>query len=507
MSQNSFMLLSETKGPLIKLDDNDNYSQINESALQQRLANRTFFKSTPSLAPSIQSSIYLYKNTNANYINYEFKPIRQKPKSNPNLSATLVSRELFTPDSLESLSSTCSLSESDDNSTSNNNNNNKNNIINRDKESLCEEDEQVNSKTDSGLSISPQLTHSSTNSEDKHFDLDIDFETDEEICQLTERNESSIILEKLEKINRLQEKINDINQKIKSIDMNSNSNYYSIDHVNKTNNNINNIDQNDKDNEWNDTDENEQKVFDEKFRNRNNQTRMGVRAKLEILDDDDDDEDTDNQNVNDSNPNKQHFETNYLSDEDQQYQQDEEDDDDNYENYEDDEDEHDQEECYTIIRQAQPIRKYASTGFLFNRYGSYLAPIEESPEEALKSSSSNSSILSTDSSDYLTQPTTFTRKTSTSCFNLEFRIKSETCNISTQTNEITKNNVNASNSANLILDYHDQDHFNYDDLLWPEAVHDFSLLIEREEFVDSSSLIQSYKSSKGDLTHTIQYIR
>ncbi|RNA39455.1 hypothetical protein BpHYR1_039347 [Brachionus plicatilis] len=438
MSENSFMLLSRTKGPLINVD-----GETSESLLQQTLANRAFFKSTPSLAPSIQSSINSYKNE------YVFEPISQKPKSNPNLSAH--QRELFTPDSLESTLSSCSLTDSDD----------ENNIINRDKESLDEEDEHVKSKTDSGLSLSPQLTHSSSTSDDKHFDLDIDFETDEEICQLTEnKNETSIsILEKLDKINRLQQKINDINLKIKSIDMNSDDQNCDLDQ--------------------------QEKNFDENFRNRNNQTRMAIRTQQSHNFHDDQNNQSSSSSNNNNNNNK-----NIDDDDDDHIDFDQ----DNYDEYSDDEDEQNEDDYYTIVQQAQPIKKYASTGFLFNRFGSYLAPIEEAPEEMLKSSS-NSSIVSTDSSDYLLPQSAaayLTKKTSTSCFNLELRDKSETSSSDHSSNQATNTLINSTfnavDAAKLV------DH----DLFWAD-VPDSSLFIEREEFVDSSSLIESLYVEKGDL--------
>lgn len=594
------------------------------------------FKSTPSLTPSSETSSSLtfekdnskennnnnkYTNKNIDFFGYEFIPIKQNNNNNNNLldqtsnqnllnqndfhfnstsnlaskqkqneqqqqflQDTLTSlnhtRELFTPDSLESSISSC-LTDSDED---------------KDSSSLNQQDTSLNqlksAKTDSGLSVSPQLTQSSSSSSscskqanetNLNDDLEVDFETDEEICQITinksnktnsenELTESSLILEKINKINKLQEKINDINNKIKSIDMNgniassesknnnNNKNYYCLhqdildsmkldlneldetqtnnqpqsddsedtnsdgicfyinpkyceddeeeenSYINKNvskqfnkefkksiTNRINQLNENSnclyrnrmeeadadqEDNEFEESDFYLDKSKNQNYRNRNNQTRLGLRSSQES----DSDEDGEIQNQNNDD-----LTDGYYQDENDSNQDDDDDEDFLLSNE------------HITYKQAQPVhKKFASTGFLFHRFGAYLAPIEEGPEDSLQTANSNheecrssspqTSDLSSSNSNLIEESTTnqynFSKKGSASCFNLDFKSFTNSSEINemlliTQTNQNTPTTTTTSIENNISAFTN-----NIDDLV-------SSCYLDREEFVDNSSLNES----------------
>ena len=109
------------------------------------------------------------------------------------------------------------------------------------------------------------------------------------------------------------------------------------------------------------------------YRSMNNQTRLGIRKQpTNLYGDDDDDEEGENEMP-------QNFD-----EEDRDYDEDEDDDDDE-----------DNDLC--DFKYASPVvlgKKFASTGFLFHRYGGYLAPIEENVEDEYVSDVSDSASKS-----------------------------------------------------------------------------------------------------------------
>jgi hypothetical protein len=327
-------------------------------------------------------------------------------------------------------------------------------------------------------------------------------------------NDTSIILEKIKKINQLQEKINDINNKIKHIDMNASisnvnatpspktsgsnhtvNDYYSLhqdvsfrglmfddEEVKKSANESENSgihyyinpkycdeeeedEDDDEEDEFNQLSKNQTHSYNsdnrsdssERHRNLNNKTRLGIRSNDNNHCDDDeleggrgvngddfnDDviscESGENYDTNEtemdesSHPTKSRIDDEYFDDVDYLdcnnknddenilyssrnirfvnkrniVNEDNEDDDDVNVNCgllddEDDdilEDEDDDEDDLLFnssgflngsnggFKQAKPIhKKYASTGFLFHRFGGYLAPIDEDTEEQVSSS-------------------------------------------------------------------------------------------------------------------------
>lgn len=428
-------------------------SSSTSSSTSSLVSNKIIHKSTPSLSSSHSPTSYnchtdnnnnnqTNKTTTINRKNVEifshdnFLPIKQtnlkdtidtaslslynhQKLEKQNESISIHTRELFTPDSLESSISSCLNSDDSD----------------EDKDSYSN---QHKSKTDSALTQS-----SSSSCKQSGLDLEADFETDEEICQINTEpviklNESTLILEKIDKINKLQEKINDINNKIKSIDMNSpvvntntNKNYYCLhqdilEGINGINDeeDKNNDDDSD-DSEVNSTngmyyvnpeyceddedeysgdeilrekfskefkkplknrayDEDEEKI-NESYRDRNNQTRLGVRR--EVDEGSDSDEDYEYPQNDDSND-----EDDFVVNTDQ-----------------------------IVYKQAQPVhKKFASTGFLFHRFGCYLAPIEEGPEDLATQDDASESTSNSNLNEFVDQKqSNMNKRASTSCFNLD----------------------------------------------------------------------------------------
>lgn len=373
-------------------------------------------------------------------------------------------------------------------------------------------------------------------------------------------SDTSLILEKIKKINQLQEKINDINNKIKHIDMNNaqpasaiantNPNYYSlhqdvsfkelmfedqeksaqVEVKNSTNENNNNGIHYYINPKYCDDDDEEEDSFNQQYnqliskrtslddhsdetnhyncddspdnserhRSLNNKTRLGIR-KNELNDDDDDDFNDDaiscesdenyeqidrpksnnddgeyfddseylDSNKNDGNTlyssrnvrfvNKHNLIENEMEDENVNCRYLDEEDEDLLE----DEDEDEDDLLFNSSRflngsngsykQAQPIqKKYASTGFLFHRFGGYLAPIDEVSEEqvsgcangaAASSTVTTTDIVNKEEATLLSDTSKLNNentqsdtsgfasnnisiKGSTSCFNLSLSIKS-----------------------------------------------------------------------------------
>jgi len=385
---------------------------------------------------------------------------------------------LFTPDSLESVSSSCSsstpsLSEDLDNDEipvgvintqedQKNNNNNNINVLN-----LISKLEDV-----------PHIEHVKTIEinneilEQKEFELNekqiLEEENEEEAEVIIEEddddeieedylvngtNDTSLILEKIRKINKLQEKINDINNKIKTIDMNGNpisaEGTTSASTTNQTtsyyclNQGISfDLDQ-----------EDEQQQEQKSNLVNNEQDGINCYVNPNYCDDDDDDDDDDEDENSQAEDNEENERLNYMkrqmlknsNNTDYRslnnqtrlgnYDCDDEDDDDDDEDDDDDYDDDDEDDIGGFYKHAQPVvlgKKYASTGLLFHRYGGYLAPIEENDlEYNLDSSLSSSSSSKSSSISSLNQslpqqiqlhPTVETCnisiKGSTSCFNL-----------------------------------------------------------------------------------------
>ena len=139
------------------------------------------------------------------------------------------------------------------------------------------------------------------------------------------------------------------------------------------------------------------------YRQMNNKTRLEVRQNLR------------------GNPDELRNDENSDEDEVEEEEEEEEDDEDQEEDEEDDEDDDEELQFNNILvngyfRQAQPMqKKYASTGFLFNRFGGYLAPIEESAEESLYIPNQSSHIINFTNSN----TNKVSMKGSASCFNLD----------------------------------------------------------------------------------------
>lgn len=127
-----------------------------------------------------------------------------------------------------------------------------------------------------------------------------------------------------------------------------------------------------------------------------NPTRLEIRRNQE--NDDDEEEEEEEQNYNQSTT----PEANNNPNEELMYDEEEEEEEEG-EEYEDsdEEDDDDDEIMKSGYKRAQPViqlhRKFASTGFLFHRFGGALAPIEEQPEEMLITPSRSETPLSSSS--------------------------------------------------------------------------------------------------------------
>ncbi len=177
---------------------------------------------------------------------------------------------------------------------------------------------------------------------DLEADLEIELINNETPLTLKD-TDSSLIMEKIKKINQLQEKIDDISDKIKQIDMSGDESPTLRYYINpKYCEDDEEIEMDDSEN-----DELDNSCLSERFRSMNNQTAFGMvksGQKMDFVDDEDEEN------------------------EDEFYEEDEEDDEDD--------------DLIYGYKQAQPVgKKYASTGFLCHRFGGYLAPIEESQDE------------------------------------------------------------------------------------------------------------------------------
>lgn len=181
-------LLNSTKSKNNSVSS-DSSSSLSPTTLSEQSQTTSPVASSPNSCTPVNTSP---KNNTEISKNLIFSPILESPDSNQQRSEIV-----YTPDSLESSNSTSS---------------SLSNLL----------DEETASKS-----------YNSNNSAKKSKPLEIedDLEADEEIRQINDHNkpkneqlnDTSLILEKIKKINQLQEKINDINNKIKSIDMTSNT--------------------------------------------------------------------------------------------------------------------------------------------------------------------------------------------------------------------------------------------------------------------------------------------
>ena len=440
---------------------------------------------TPPLLNKLDA-IEAHLNESASYLNI-FSPIPEnEPAESTNDLTTdkqqdfeaQRSEHLFTPDSLES---SCSISSSLSDLSAK--------LLPNNQQEEEEDDQHY-------FESSPQQQATQLSAQS----IEEDLKADAEICQINHEStgggdvpplvtkpasETSLILDKIKRINQLQEKINDINNKIKSIDMSSHSaignstqarligsginpSYYCLqkhepyeeeeeeeemDEVVKQQA-TSTIELTDEDSirhfvnpkYCGDDDEEEDEDEDEAlsredprqaeynqhkqdYRSLHNQTRMCIRKqgfqeanqkifenlnhnlvyggnssgcrRLEDEDDDEEEEEDDNEDEEEhlkyikncyTNEFGEHDYIEYrhgkLVDEDDRVG-DELDDDEDDESFEDDDEDEDMfhNGGYVgggggVYKQAQPVhKKYASTGFLFHRFGGYLAPIEECQEE------------------------------------------------------------------------------------------------------------------------------
>ena len=426
-------------------------------------------------------AIEAHLNESASYLNI-FSPIPEnEPVEQPIIDKqqdfeAQRSEHLFTPDSLES---SCSISSSlSDLSTK-----------------LLPNNQQQEEDEDDQQYFVQQATQLPAQS------IEEDLKADAEICQINHEStgggdeqpalllvtkpasETSLILDKIKRINQLQEKINDINNKIKSIDMTSHSAIGSSTQTRLIGSGINpsyyclqkhepyeeeeeeeeeevmkhqaastgelidedsighfvnpkycgDDDEEDEDDDLSQEDprQTEYNQHKQDYRSLHNQTRMCIRkqgfqeannnnnnqifenlnhnlmygnsSQCRRLDDDEDDDEEEDDNENEeqhlkymkncyTNEFGEHDYIEYrhgkLIDEDDRVG-DELDDDEDDESFEDEDEDEDMfhnggygRAGGGVYKQAQPVhKKYASTGFLFHRFGGYLAPIEECQEE------------------------------------------------------------------------------------------------------------------------------
>lgn len=448
---------------------------------------------------------------------------------------------LFTPDSLESVSSNCSstasLSDDLDEPVNQTSPQQQQQLIENSKINETIDDlDDVNNSSLNRLEDEPEvedvehLTANTEYLEQKEFEQNekqILEEAEEAVAASAEvldddesnTSDTSLILEKIRKINKLQEKINDINNKIKTIDMTgdtvntnqTNSNYYSLNQALTFDENDQDI-QSNEDNkntapsteqetdgiryyinpnycdeeEEEEQDETEEQLDEEDYKlerhlrqqekskeiTQNNthffQTNQNYYQNKYDVEDDDDEEKLNilkQQLIKNSNMNQSDFRS--LNNQtrlgirhqqqDDEYEENEED-----ENIDDFDDEDDDDDIGDFYRQAQPVilgKKFASTGFLFHRFGGYLAPIEEHDcEESLKSSrsSSSTSLLSQQNID--TQQNV-SIKGSTSCFNLTDNSVTKSkpliveCSIKPSINMEEEDTVSSLSPTNDLIDF------------------------------------------------------
>lgn len=307
-----------------------------------------------------------------------------------------------------------------------------------------------------------------------------------------QQSEDSHILDKIRKINKLQEKINDISSKIKSIDMNNSknktNNYYCLqseldlidepEKDNDSNNKRKNIVKEDKDDEDNfDVEENFDMIDNEQFFDYN-QYFDGPDTVTQFFDEEDEDEygdkysryvkksrysssSTDAHSDNESNS-ESNSDLEYDCRGEQVYENDADYDDNDNDELDIDDEEDEEEKMLRLfkynLKRAQPVphrmRKFASTGLLFHKFG-YLDPIDEGEEppvvDAPKLINDCTANMSLNVNCFTSS---FGKKTSsTSCFHLNNLIaNAQVVNSNNNNSSSTKSNkLNENLAVNVSL--------------------------------------------------------